>query len=241
MTAASDNDKTALVKPGTQPANPQQESPASEDSGRTRRVQTSAEGQHPPVRDASPRLPWPARDEHRSRSQAEGPTRGGIEDLTPQDEATRLLGSPKSTAEVPPAASPNLQLDAGTQAVPQEVDEFEPVTGWVVIVDGPGRGRSLELGLGINAIGRGPGNKICLDFGDTEIHRQKHAFILFDPRSQRFFLQSGEIRNLTYLGDEVVISPVQLRGGERITVGQTVLQFVPLCGPGFDWSSPPQP
>ena len=114
---------------------------------------------------------------------------------------------------------------------------YDPAVGWLVIVEGPGKGRSLELGMGANAIGRNATQKIALDFGDHEIHREKHALLIFDPRSKRFFLQgSADARNLTYIGDDLVLVPVELKGGETILVGRTHLRFIPLCGPDFSWS-----
>jgi hypothetical protein len=114
---------------------------------------------------------------------------------------------------------------------------YDPVVGWLVIVEGPGKGRSLELGMGANAIGRNATQRIALDFGDHEIHREKHALLIFDPRSKRFFLQgSADARNLTYVGDDLVLVPVELKGGETIIVGRTHLRFIPLCGPDFSWS-----
>src|SRR5262249_1395015 len=108
--------------------------------------------------------------------------------------------------------------------------------GWLVVVQGPGRGRSLEIGIGANSIGRERNQKLCIDFGDQQIHREKHAVLVYDPRSQRFFVQSGDVRNLTYLVDNLVLTPTELKGGEVIVVGQTHLRFVPFCGPNFSWS-----
>jgi len=77
---------------------------------------------------------------------------------------------------------------------------------------------------------------VTLDFGDPHISREKHAQLVHDPKSMRYFLQTGDARNLTYLGEEVVLNPVQLTGREIIMVGGTKLMFVPFCGPDFGWS-----
>lgn len=114
--------------------------------------------------------------------------------------------------------------------------EDDPVVGWLVVIDGPGRGRSLEIGTGANPIGRAPGQKLCLNFGDTRISRERHAVVVYDPVSRRFFLQNGPVRNLTYRGSEVVLEPVELRHGDTITVGGTRLHFVAYCGADFGWS-----
>lgn len=116
----------------------------------------------------------------------------------------------------------------------------DPVVGWVVVVDGPGRGTSLPLGYGMNSIGRSKGERICLDFGDEQISRSRHAVITYDPRGRKYFVQHGGGRNLTYLGgDQPVLTPVELKGGEEIVLGETKLRFVPFCGESFDWQDQP--
>lgn len=121
---------------------------------------------------------------------------------------------------------------------PNDQSDLEDlVVGWLVIIGGPGKGRSFELGLGTNSVGRSTNQKVRLDFGDTAIHREKHASVVYDPEGRRFFLQAGnDTRNLTYLGRDLVLLPVQLTGGETITIGKTTLRFVALCGPSFDWA-----
>jgi hypothetical protein len=111
-----------------------------------------------------------------------------------------------------------------------------PVVGWLVIIEGPGVGRSVTLGMGMNTIGREPGNRVILDFGDTQISRMKHATVTYDPRGRKFFIQHGESSNLTYVGELPVLSPVELKSGEIIRLGDTtVLKFIPLCGDDFNW------
>ena len=110
-----------------------------------------------------------------------------------------------------------------------------PVAGWLVVVDGPGKGRAREIVPGRNVVGRGAGNDISLDFGDSQISRDKHAVISYDPRGRRFYIQHGEGANLTYLNDQPVLSPCELEALSRITLGDTVLRFVPFCGSDFDW------
>ena len=111
----------------------------------------------------------------------------------------------------------------------------EPVVGWLVIVDGPGRGQSLTLGYGVNSIGRSATERVSLDFGDEEISREKHALLTYDPKGRKFYLQHGGGINLTYIADAPVLQTIQLNGGERILVGKTEIAFVPFCGPNFEW------
>ena len=127
--------------------------------------------------------------------------------------------------------------DRGVEASTPENDLPDgPVVGWVVVVAGPGRGRSVPLGYGMNQIGREAGNRVVLPFGDPQISRVKHATLTYDPRGKKFFIQHGESSNLTYVGDMPVLSPMELKSGELIRLGDTtVLKFIPLCGDGFNW------
>jgi hypothetical protein len=113
----------------------------------------------------------------------------------------------------------------------------EPVVGWLVVVEGPGRGRSLTLGYGMNSIGRSKDARVSLDFGDEEISRESHAMLTYDRKGQKFYIQHGGGSNLTYLGDAPVLQPHELMGREIISIGKTRLCFVPLCGPGFEWQN----
>lgn len=111
----------------------------------------------------------------------------------------------------------------------------DPVVGWVVIVKGPGQGASISLGYGMNGVGRASAERICLDFGDEQISRTQHATITYDPRGRKYFVAHGGGKNLTYLGEDPVLVPVELKGGEEIVIGETTLRFVPFCGEDFDW------
>ena len=111
----------------------------------------------------------------------------------------------------------------------------DPVVGWLVVVGGPGQGRALALGYGMNGISRSADARVPLDFGDDEISRNRHAMVAYDPKSRRFFVHHGDATNLTYLESEPVLQPTELSAGATIAIGRTELRFVPLCGPDFDW------
>jgi len=111
----------------------------------------------------------------------------------------------------------------------------QPVVGWLVVVNGPGRGESHVLSYGVNSIGRSPEERISLDYGDEEISREKHALLTYDPKGKKFYLQHGGGTNLTYIGNDPVLQTIELKGGEVISLGKTELSFVPFCGLQFDW------
>jgi len=134
------------------------------------------------------------------------------------DEMTRAIGAPK----IDPATGESAPLGG-------------PVVGWLAVVKGPGRGNFVPLGYGRNSIGRAPGERACLNFGDANISRAHHAAVTYDPRGRKFYLTHGDSDNLTYLGDRPVLSAEELHAFDDIGVGETVLRFVPLCGDDFDW------
>ncbi|PCJ26899.1 MAG: hypothetical protein COA96_04525 [SAR86 cluster bacterium] len=113
--------------------------------------------------------------------------------------------------------------------------DSDPVVGWLAIISGPGKGNVLKFGYGSNPIGRGGGARVSLDFGDEQISRGEHAIITYDPRGRKFYIQHGSGNNLTYLQDEPVLVPTMLKERAQITIGQTKLMFVSLCGDSFDW------
>lgn len=111
----------------------------------------------------------------------------------------------------------------------------DPVVGWLVVIDGPGRGQARAVGYGMNSIGRGPTERISLEFGDAQMSRTGHAVLTYDPRSRKFYLQHGGGRNLTYVADQAVLTPTEIATGTDIVMGATKLRFIALCGPEFDW------
>lgn len=111
----------------------------------------------------------------------------------------------------------------------------DPVVGWLVVVEGPGRGAALPIGYGNNRIGRASTEQICLDWGDDQVSRENHAIITYDGKHRKFYVQQGGGRNLTHVDDELVMVPIEVKGGEAIQMGQTRCRFVPFCGADFDW------
>lgn len=155
----------------------------------------------------------------------------------PQNAAPRAGGDPKTAIIGRARRKPAVDRSQEAEESKGESDQMDdPVVGWVVVVEGPGRGASQTLGYGMNSIGRAKTERVCLDYGDEEISRTQHALITYDPRGRKYFVQHGGGKNLTYLGDsDPVLMPAELKGGEEIVLGQTRLRFVPFCGKEFDW------
>lgn len=133
------------------------------------------------------------------------------------------------------AGSQGLQEDDGrTISIYQTKIGIEPVTGWLVCVEGAAFGESFQLKSGRNFIGRAQSMDIVIA-GDNSISREKHAIILYEPKKREFIAQAGESRELFYLNDEVVLNPVRLKQHDIVTVGNTKLMFFPCCSEKFSW------
>lgn len=179
-----------------------------------------------------------------------------IQDPPPGEQSLFLDDAPTvpaRTMNIPsePAAAPKPLLDdqatvihravstntANDQTTPVHDPMNDPVSGWLVVVHGPGKGNFLKLGYGQNSIGRDAGQRVSLNFGDSQVSRTNHATVTYDPRSNQFYLQPGTGTNLTYLNQESmpVLQPMRLPQHSEITLGDTKLLFVPLCGEHFTW------
>lgn len=112
---------------------------------------------------------------------------------------------------------------------------FDPVVGWFVIVEGPGRGKAVEIYAGMNSLGRSSGQRMRVDYGDGGISGEGAAFITFEPKRHTFHINHGGKANIVYLNDEAVLTPMPLANGNAVTIGETKFRFVQLCGPDFTW------
>ena len=114
-----------------------------------------------------------------------------------------------------------------------------PVTmfpvGWLVVVDGHGKGHSFALSAGVSQIGRGDDQTVRMDFGDTSISRQNHAAIAYDDEQNCFYLGHGGKSNLVRLNGKPVLATEELHSNDEIRIGETRLVFIALCGPEFSW------
>lgn len=116
------------------------------------------------------------------------------------------------------------------------VDRTDPVVGWLVVLDGPGKGNFRPIFKGSNTIGRSASQRVPIDFGDDAISSEKQAFLTYDERKRSYQLVPNlERPNLVYHNDAALVSNVDLKTHDKVMLGRTTLLFVPLCGPDFDW------
>lgn len=125
-------------------------------------------------------------------------------------------------------------LTSGTRAAPAAAARFP--AGWIVVLEGPGRGASFTILSGVSTIGRGADQTISLDFGDMSISRENHASIAYDEEQNRFYVGHGGKSNIVRRNGAPVLSTEELDDGDLIRIGKTTLRFVALCGPDFTWA-----
>ncbi len=111
---------------------------------------------------------------------------------------------------------------------------IEPVVGWLVALSGAEKGKSYMLKAGPNFIGRDRTMDVTIS-EDKTVSRNKHAVVIYDPKSRRFFALPGESKALFYVDDEVVLNNVEVKDRQVITVGETQLMLVPFCNSTFAW------
>lgn len=108
--------------------------------------------------------------------------------------------------------------------------------GWVVVMEGPGRGASFTLTGGLSTIGRGEDQTVALAFGDSSISRDNHASIAFDEEENRAYIGHGGKSNIVRLNGKPLLSTEVLTHGDEMRIGKTTLKFVGFCGPDFSWT-----
>jgi hypothetical protein len=156
------------------------------------------------------------------------------------DDPASEPGRRKGTTLV--GAGTGTRLVTPTESTGQAKDRSDdPVVGWLVILAGPGRGSAVELGYGMNIVGRGETNRVSLDFGDEQISGEDHFRIAYDQVSRDFHLIPGKGSNLLYVNGKALLTPELLSAMTDIRVGATTMRFVPLCTAEWDWSMQAKP
>lgn len=114
-----------------------------------------------------------------------------------------------------------------------DANHVDPVVGWLICIEGPMRGNDYRIREGYNYIGREIGDIHIR--GDQSISRQRHARIAYDSTTHQYFFGPDEGRNLIRVNGKTIMNPVELQNYDVITMGQTKLLFLGLCGDQFSW------
>lgn len=142
-------------------------------------------------------------------------------------------------SQVSPVTEP-LSVDepeiGGTEIIDQiQVDgkNVAQTVGWLICIKGSCKGKDFHLHNGWNYIGRDPKADVYID--DPKVSATM-ARVSYDSRGRGFAIApSDQAKNLTYCGNKPLYTPKDLNAYDVISVGDTDLIFVPLCGEHFAW------
>lgn len=109
-----------------------------------------------------------------------------------------------------------------------------PCVGWVVVVEGPNRGRDYRIHTGYNYIGRKSGDIIIT--GDDTISGERDSSITYVYQTKKFYMAHENGKNVLLVNNiPVVGGGTELKNYDIITIGTTKLVFLGLCGDNFGW------
>ena len=106
-------------------------------------------------------------------------------------------------------------------------DQSEPKApfGQLLIVGGPGLGRTFALLGGENRIGREEGQEVQLSFGDSSVSRDGHATITQYGEFHGYVIRDGRKVNPVLLNGRIIRGDERLKDGDLIVIGETQLRL----------------
>lgn len=109
---------------------------------------------------------------------------------------------------------------------------INPIAGWLVCIEGENRGRSFEVHIGKNFVGRSM--KMDIRTNDESISRENHFTVIYEPESSKFYLIPGN--GMTYYNGKLLSEAAELKEDDTIGAGKSKYAFVPFCKEGRDWN-----
>lgn len=109
---------------------------------------------------------------------------------------------------------------------------INPIAGWLVCIDGENKGRSFEVHVGKNFVGRSM--RMDINTNDESISRDNHFTIIYEPNESVFYLQPGN--GLTYHNGKLLSEAGQLKENDKVKAGKSEYVFVPYCKEGRGWN-----
>lgn len=163
----------------------------------------------------------------------------GIGMPKPADPAQSAPEDPPDETRILNPVTAGGQAEAGVADAPQSQLQYttdDPVVGWLVVIDGPGKGNFRPIFYGNNTIGRDRSQRVPVDFGDSAISSEEQAYIQYNYKKREFlFIPNLAKPNVVEVNEDNPASAVQLQPHDKIRMGETTLLFLPLCGADFEW------
>lgn len=115
----------------------------------------------------------------------------------------------------------------------KEIEHGDYVTGWLVCLEGPVKGKDFRITYGYSRIGRGRHMDISIP-EDLAITRDNHASIVYDPKKNYHYLVPSQ-SNFVYINSTYVTKPTRLHIHDFIQLGNSVFEFIPFCVDEHSW------
>jgi hypothetical protein len=122
--------------------------------------------------------------------------------------------------------------DEKTVAFYGEEEVGELPVGWLVCTKGVMKGHDYRLYEGFNRIGRNLDSDVCIQ--DPQISGNNHASVVYDGKSNQFYLVPGT-GTLTYYHGERVASAVTLDEAVPFVMGNSTLELIAFCKGEHTW------
>lgn len=125
------------------------------------------------------------------------------------------------------------ETDDKTVGIYRDKEGNDFLTGWIVCVEGPDKGRDYRLHQGYNRIGRAPEMDIC-PVNDLQISRSNHCSIVYEQRKNLFYFIS-ESGSISYYNGKLAENICQMHTGDQFRIGESEFEFVAFCREGRSW------
>lgn len=158
---------------------------------------------------------------------------GGIGQANWNGNGGRVVGDANKTVE--PEAFRKVGDTNKTIGKYEQEMGIDPIAGWLVCIRGEEKGKSYPVLSRINTVGRGENIDIRLEKDLTISHN--HAKVSYERKKRKFYLSCGESKNTIYLNDDPVYNTTEINAYDVLEFGETLLVFIPFCGPRFSWET----
>ena len=126
--------------------------------------------------------------------------------------------------------------DTRTVALIQKNTGVDPVVGWLVCTEGIEKGKDYRLHSDNNYVGRDPRMDVCIRQDET-VSRENAAIVSYDSTEKKYYLSPDKGRSIVRLNNTALFSTQEINSRDRISIGNTELMFIPLCGDNFEWNN----
>lgn len=127
---------------------------------------------------------------------------------------------------------PPMERTVAAQRLDTGAQQKRYVVGWLIGLNGSGRGESYAVRMGRNVIGRDRRSDIVVNDDQASSH---HADLVFRPEERRFILMDHNSTNGTYVNESEIEPRRDLSGKDIVRIGSHRFLFMPLCHDGFHW------